>query len=143
VLRTRATLGFPPVRYRRGYCSGERRCRDSFSGTIVHVIDDPLLLAGNCYAAAHPITKQSEGNGCYGSVHVSLLTLGSPLAAMQGLKRVLLRASCPPPFGPACGCSRSLQAIWSVSTCPRAPSLDASHQFTLSRPAWPAAGRCG
>jgi hypothetical protein len=29
----------------------------------------------------------------------------------QRLKRVLLRASCPPPFGPAYGCSKSLQAI--------------------------------
>jgi len=29
----------------------------------------------------------------------------------QRLKRVLFRASCPPPFGPACGCSKSLQAI--------------------------------
>ena len=29
----------------------------------------------------------------------------------QRLKRVLFRASCPPPFGPAFGCSKSLQAI--------------------------------
>ena len=28
---------------------------------------------------------------------------------------VLLRASCPAPSGPACGCSKSLQAIWSRS----------------------------
>ncbi len=34
----------------------------------------------------------------------------------QRLKRVLLRASCPPPFGPAFGCSQSLQAIVSAST---------------------------
>ena len=34
----------------------------------------------------------------------------------QRLKRVLLRASCPPPCGSACGCSKSLQAIWSRST---------------------------
>ena len=34
----------------------------------------------------------------------------------QRLKRVLLRASCPPPCGQVCGCSKSLQAIWSRST---------------------------
>ena len=34
----------------------------------------------------------------------------------QRLKRVLLRASCPAPCGSACGCSQSLQAIWSRST---------------------------
>ena len=45
----------------------------------------------------------------------------------QRLKRVLLRASCPAPFGPACGGSKSLQAIWSGS---------------ISRPARPAVGRC-
>lgn len=41
---------------------------------------------------------------------------------------MLLRVSCSPPFGPACGCSKSLQAIWSAST------------LRLARPA---AGRCG
>ncbi len=30
------------------------------------------------------------------------------------LKRVLLRASCPPPFGPVFDCSKSLLAIWSA-----------------------------
>jgi hypothetical protein len=44
----------------------------------------------------------------------------------QRLKRVLLRASCPPPFGPALGCSRSFKAIWSGS---------------ISRPVRPAAVR--
>ncbi len=34
----------------------------------------------------------------------------------QRLRRVLLRASCPAPCGPACGCSKSLRVIWSRST---------------------------
>ena len=38
------------------------------------------------------------------------------LVAFSCKRRGLLRASCPPPCGPACGCSKSLQAIWSRST---------------------------
>jgi len=46
-------------------------------------------------------------------------TLAEHRAAMtwaQRLKRVLFRASCPSPFGSACGCSKSLPVIWSGST---------------------------
>ncbi len=38
------------------------------------------------------------------------------LVAFSCKRRGLLRASCPPPRGPASGCSKSLQAIWSRAT---------------------------
>jgi hypothetical protein len=39
-----------------------------------------------------------------------------PRGSLTRYHGVLLRASCPPPFGPACGCSKSLPAILSHRT---------------------------
>jgi hypothetical protein len=41
------------------------------------------------------------------------------LVAFSCKRRGLLRASCPSPFGPACGCSKSLPAILSARVAGR------------------------
>ena len=51
------------------------------------------------------------------------------LVAFSCKRRGLLRASCPTPFGPACGCSKSLPAILSVQAAARAG-------WRTGRPCW-------